>query len=222
MGLAAYLFYDTWIAIIPLIPLLCVYMRMWEEQQCRRKEEIFREQFGISIQTMASALKVGYSVENAVRETSKEMKTLLKKESRICREFERMVHQLEINQPVEKVMSMLSVRVKQEDVSSFVIVFNAAKRAGGDSIEILQSAAREIGEKIEAEKEIQTLLAAKKLEFKMMCVIPFGILLYMRLSFSEFMQVLYGNPVGVTLMTVCLGVYIAAYQMGKKLVEIEV
>ena len=121
-----------------------------------------------------------------------------------------MIHQLDINQPVEQVMSELAGRVSQEDVENFVIVFSAAKRTGGDSISILKSAVRDISDKIEAEKEIQTLLASKKLEFKVMCIIPFGILFYMRLAFPEFMQVLYGNLAGAALMTVCLGIYAAA------------
>lgn len=222
LGMTAYLFYDTWIAALALTPVLYIYLILWRVQVCQEKEQEFREQFRVSIQTMASALNIGYSVENAVRETARDLKPLFRRGSRIRKEFERMIHQLDMNQPVEQVMSELAGRVSQEDVENFVIVFSAAKRTGGDSISILRSAVRDISDKIEAEKEIQTLLASKKLEFKVMCIIPFGILFYMRLAFPEFMQVLYGNPAGAVLMTVCLGIYAAAYRMGEKLVEIEV
>ena len=127
-----------------------------------------------------------------------------------------------MNQPVEQVMNDLAARVSQEDVENFVTVFAAAKRTGGDSIAILKSAVRDISDKIEAEKEIQTLLASKKLEFQVMCIIPFGILFYMRMAFPDFMKVLYGNLGGAALMTGCLLIYAAAYRMGEKLVDIEV
>ncbi|MSC83809.1 type II secretion system protein F [Eubacterium sp. am_0171] len=220
--MTAYLFYDTWIAALALVPSLYVYLLYWKARQCRKKEQEFREQFRVSIQTMASALNVGYSVENAVRETARDLKPLFRKDSRIRKEFERMIHQLDMNQPVEQVMNDLAARVSQEDVENFVTVFAAAKRTGGDSIAILKSAVRDISDKIEAEKEIQTLLASKKLEFQVMCIIPFGILFYMRLAFPDFMKVLYGNLAGAALMTGCLLIYAAAYRMGEKLVDIEV
>ena len=220
--MTAYLFYDTWIAALALVPSLYVYLLYWKARQCRKKEQEFREQFRVSIQTMASALNVGYSVENAVRETARDLKPLFRKDSRIRKEFERMIHQLDMNQPVEQVMNDLAARVSQEDVENFVTVFAAAKRTGGDSIAILKSAVRDISDKIEAEKEIQTLLASKKLEFQVMCIIPFGILFYMRLAFPDFMKALYGNLAGAALMTGCLLIYAAAYRMGEKLVDIEV
>lgn len=222
MGMVAYLFYDSWLAMILAVPGIGGYLYSWQKEQCRKKEQEFREQFRTSIQTMASALNVGYSVENAIRETARDMKPLFKKECRIQKEFARMIHQLDMNQTVEQVMSELAERISQEDVTSFVTVFVTSKRTGGDSISIIRNAVRDISEKIEVEKEIQTVLSAKKLEFKVMCIIPFGIILYMRLAFPEFMNVLYGNLLGAVLMSVCLCIYIAAYRIGKKLVEIEV
>ena len=220
--MTAYLFYDTWIAALALLPALYVYLLYWRSRQFRKKEQEFREQFRVSIQTMASALNVGYSVENALRETARDLKPLFRKDSRIRKEFDRMIHQLDMNQPVEQVMNDLAARVSQEDVENFVTVFAAAKRTGGDSIAILKSAVRDISDKIEEEKEIQTLLASKKLEFQVMCIIPFGILFYMRMAFPDFMKVLYGNLGGAALMTGCLLIYAAAYRMGEKLVDIEV
>ncbi|CUX37110.1 type II secretion system F family protein [Clostridium sp. C105KSO13] len=220
--MVAYLFYDTWVAVLLLLPALCYYLQAWQRTRCKAKEEEFREQFKESIQALASALNVGYSVENAIRETAKDIKPLFRKDARIRKELSRMIHQLDVNQTVEQVMTEFADRVNQEDVRNFVTVFVAARHTGGDSITIIRNAVRDISDKIEVEKEIQTLLAAKKLEFKIMCVIPFGILLYMRLAFPEFMEVLYGNLLGAGLMTCCLGVYGTAYKLGKSMVEIEV
>ena len=71
-------------------------------------------------------------------------------------------------------------------------------------------------------KEINTMMAAKKLEFKIMCAVPFAMIGYLRISFPSFMGVLYGNVLGIMIMTICLLIYVAAFEMGKKIVEIEV
>ncbi len=205
-----------------LIPIGILYFRQWREECCRKKELVFRGQFRDAMQMMSSSLKTGYSVENAIRAAEKELSALYKKESRICEEFELMVHKMDMNQTAEQVLRDFSTRVRQEDVEQFVMVFSVAKRTGGDSIAILKSSIKIISGKIETEREIQTMLTSKRLEFQVMCMIPLGMVLYMRMAFPEFLSILYGNPAGILMMSVCLGIYAFAYRMGGKMIQIEV
>lgn len=221
-GTLAYLFYDSWIAFPALAPLRAIYLYQWREERCREKEIAFRVQFRDAMQLLSSALRTGYSVENAIRETEKELRPMYPQSCRIRDEFERMVHRLDMNMAAEQVLRDFARRVAYEDAQHFAEVFSTAKRTGGDSINILKSTIRIISDKIEVERQIQTMLASKKLEFQIMCVVPLGMILYMRLAFSEFLSVLYKNVPGAVVMTICLAVYIAAYRMGKKLIQIEV
>lgn len=205
-----------------LFPVGIIYLHEWREERCRKKEMEFRGQFQNSIQILTALLKTGYSVENAIRETGKELKPLYAKDCRVRAEYERMGRELEMNLSAEQVLQSFAKRVQQEDVDNFVTVFAAAKRIGGDSIGILRETARIISGKIETEREIQTLLASKKLEFQIMCVIPLGMIFYMRLAFPEFLSVLYRNPVGILLMSGCFGVYLYAYRIGNRIIRIEV
>lgn len=221
-GILAYLFYDSLLATIVLIPVGIYYLRDRIEDCCKKKEMQFRGQFQTSLQILSSLLKAGYSVENAIRETGNELKPLYSRNSRIRTEYKRMERKLDMNLSVEQILKEFAHRVQQEDVDNFVTVFAAAKRMGGDSIAILRETVRMIAGKIETEREIQTLLAAKKLEFQIMCVLPLGMVFYMRLAFPEFLSVLYGNPIGGFLMSACLCVYVFAYLKGKQLIRIEV
>ena len=89
-------------------------------------------------------------------------------------------------------------------------------------ISIIRNTANQIGDKIDVKREIDTMLAAKKYEFRIMTMIPFGIVLYMSVSFPEFMGKLYGSIIGTGVMTGCLIVYLGAYGLGQKIIEIEV
>lgn len=222
LGAVLYLFYESLVPAVFLIPLSWIYVREWLEDTAKKKEEEFRNQFRDSIQAMASALKAGYSVENAIREVNRELAPMYGEDTRIRREYKIMAGQLEMNAPAEQVLREFAERAGQEDVESFVHVFAAAKKSGGDSIAIIRNSVKIISEKIDTEKEIQTMLAAKKLEFDLMCVIPFGIILYMKLTFREFIGILYGNLTGAAVMSYCLLLYLAAYRLGKKIIKIEV
>ena len=222
ISLASYMFYGTWWCTILLSPYLIRYIKSWEKQYIKKKQQTFRMQFKETIQSLAAGLNVGYSVENALREATKELKEIYKKDDVILRELHYMIRQLQMNQTAEQVLGEFASRTGEEDVQTFVTVFGMAKRSGGDTMEIIRNAVRQIGEKIDVEREIETVLAAKKLELKILSIIPFAMILYLRISFPEFLQVLYGNVGGAVVMSICLLVYWISYEAGRKIVEIEV
>ena len=162
------------------------------------------------------------TVENAVKESLKEMQVFYSDDAAILRELEIMVRQIRVQVPVEQAVEELSERTKLPDVESFAGVFVTAKRSGGNLMSIIRNTADQIGDKIDVKREIDTMLAAKKYEFQVMSVIPFGIVLYMTVSFPEFMGNLYGNIAGRGVMTGCLIIYLGAYGLGRKIIEIEV
>ena len=143
-------------------------------------------------------------------------------EARISKELQMTVRQLRLQMPMEQILEEFSLRVQTEDVRNFVTVFVAAKKSGGNMIAIIQDTVRQIGDKMDVKREIDTILAAKRYEFRVMSAIPYAIIGYMSLSFPEFMDSLYGNVLGRGVMTVCLGIYLAAYYLGVRLIRIEV
>lgn len=222
ISVVSYLFYGTFYCAILLSPYLIRYMKSWKRQMIQKKRQAFCQQFKEAIQSLQAALNVGYSVENAMREAYLELRLLYKKDEPILREFRYMTRQLEMNLTVETILKEFAARVEEEEVQLFVAVFSMAKRSGGDMIGIIRNAVYQIGEKIDVKREIETMIAAKRLEFRIMSGVPFAMICYMKLSFPEFMNVLYGNVFGVVVMTLCLAVYVAAFEFGKRIVEIEV
>ena len=218
----SYVFYDSLIPAPLLLPVWMIYMRDWHDDIPRKKEQELRQQFRDSIQVMASALKAGYSVENAIREAGKDISPVYSEETRIRKEFERMERQMDMNMSAEEVLKGFAERTGQEDIENFVNVFAAAKKSGGDSIAVIRDAVKIISGKIDTEKEIQTMIASKKMEFDIMCAVPFAIILYMKLTFGEFLNVLYGNMAGAAIMSLCIFVYMGAYVYGRKIIRIEV
>ena len=220
--MVSYLFYGTWVCALLFSPYLIRYIKSWEKQTIKKRKTRFRLQFKEAIQSLSAALNVGYSVENAFKEALRDLKRIYKKGDLIIRELEWMIRQLQMNVPVEVVLKEFAGRTGDEEVLTFVTVFAMAKRSGGDTLEIIRGVVRQMGEKIDVEREIETFLSAKKLELKVMTAIPFAMIVYLRMSFPEFLDVLYGNAVGIVIMSICLIIYVGAYEWGRKIVEIEV
>ena len=170
----SYLFYGTCLCAILLSPYLIYFLKSWEKQWIEKRKNMFQLQFKEAVQALATALNVGYSVENAMREVLKDLQVIYKKDELIIREFRYMVRQLDVNFTIEKVLQEFSERTKEEDVQTFVTIFVMAKRSGGDMIGIIRNTVQQMSEKADIRREIGTIIASKKLEFKVMSAIPFS------------------------------------------------
>lgn len=186
----------------------------------RRREMLF--QFREILQFTSSALKAGNSMEHAVCQGVQEYVGLYGRKNVMAVEFINITHQLKLNVPLEQLMEDLAKRSGSQEITSFVHVFVYARRSGGDMMKIFQDTVEKIRQKSEVEREIHTVLAAKRTEQRIMDLVPFGILLYVGAASPEFLAPLYGNLLGAAVMTACLMGYAAAFWLAEKIMDIEV
>ena len=137
-GITAWLYYHSLWAMIALTPIFIWEYRKSKEECERKKRQKFLLQFKEMIQSMAAALGTGYSVENAMKETQKELKIIYSQNEIISKEMAYMIGQIRVQVPVEQILEEFACRVGEEDVKNFASVFSTAKRNGGDMIAILQ------------------------------------------------------------------------------------
>lgn len=217
-----YLFYHTLWASVFFLPVLIPYIHFWEEKQEQQLREVFQVQFKDYLQALATAISVGYALENAMKEARRDLEQQYEGATRIMRDTRMLGHLLDLNMPVEQVWQEWEGQAQVEVLSRFATVFVVAKRSGGDSIGIIKHAIHNICDTMEVEEEIKVVLSGQRMEFQVMSLVPLGILCYMKFSFAEFMSALYGNAFGVILMTICLGVYGGAVLWGNRIIQIEV
>lgn len=221
-AMIGYFFYRSWIAFLCLSPVILLFLREKKKELTKKRGQELNVQFKDLLLSVSANLKAGYSVENAFRESYRDIEMLYGEDSPICREVRHIIAGLENNVVLEKMLYSLGQRSHQPDVMQFADVFMIAKRSGGNMTDILAKTAAVIEQKIETDKEIQLMISAKKMEQKIMNAVPFLIILYVGTTSKGFFDVLYHNLIGVIIMTVCLGFYGAAYLLSKRIVEIEV
>ena len=102
-----------------------------------------------------------------------------------------------------------------EDIQNFSEVFLAARKSGGELVRI-------IAEKIRIQEDIMTATAARRMEQRIMSAIPLLIVFYIELTSPGFFDLLYGTAAGRVVMTVCLGIYLGACSLSKRILEIRI
>ncbi len=218
----AWLFYDSWYAVLVLSPMVWFWHRECMLDRKRKETEQFQKMFREWILLLASSLSAGYSVENALGQSYKELLMMFPKGGMMLEELKEMIAKSGNNQRPEKLFAELAERYPLEEVVSFVEVFRTARESGGSLNMVIRSTASQMAEVMDTKREIATMLAAKVYEQKLMTVMPAGVILYIRVCSGEFLEQLYHNAAGVLVMSVCLGIYVSAYLLGKRMVQFEI
>lgn len=218
----AYLFYRSWLVMAVLWIFYPVYRKRKKNKMIQKRQDILCRQFKDSIQCVAASMAAGYSIENAFREAYAEIRLQYGAHALMTEELRYMVSCLSLNIPLDQLLYDFANRSGLEDVRSFCEVFVFAKRSGGDFIQIIRMTAARISEKNELMEAIQTEISGKRMEQKIMNLMPLFILLYVDVSFGGYLDGLYHNALGVFVMTVCLAVYLAAYLMSEKIMAVQV
>ena len=221
-GMVSFLFYDSLWGMV-VFPAIMIFLRKSIRNNviATRKEKL-SQQILDGLRAISTALLAGYSVENAWKEAQNEIGLLYGEDNYMYMELEEMNRCVEMNVPLELRMNDFAYRSGVEDIESFAEIFSFAKRSGGDFVHIIDSTTNRMCEKYETRREIEVLIASKKLEQKVMNVIPLGILAYLKLTSMDYLSVLYGNLFGVFFMTVCLILYGFAMVLSEKVLEIQV
>lgn len=220
--LVTYLFYRHLLISFFISVIYGIYYIFREKKEYRKRQQYeINLEFREGLRGIAAALGAGYSMENALGEARKDLVLLYGEESLLVREFVYMEKKLDLNQSLEKVFQEFSERWQTEDIMHFVKVFQTAKRTGGDLISITRLSAEKISEKIEVKREIHTMIAGKRMEGRIMNLIPLGMILYFWVSSPGFLDCLY-QASGRVIMTVLLIIYVVAYYWSQKICDIRV
>lgn len=222
IAIILYLFYRSLFVLIPAIPLFILYKKYSAKNAKKKRREELGNQFKDFLLALSAALRAGYSVENALPECAAEMKMMYGEEGLIYKETLIMINQIKLSMPTEKVIDDLAKRSGVTEIELFASVFHIAKRSGGDIVEIIQTTAEDIASKIETKKEVEVVMASKKFEQKIMNAVPMGIIVYISLSSKTLLDPLYGNALGITIMTICLLLYAFAFFLSQKIMDIKV
>lgn len=208
---------------LPLSGLIMIlYLQSIRKRLAEDRRNQLNYQFRDLLASLHTTMLAGYSLENAVTASAADLEKLYGKDSLISMELKGIVRQMSYRIPVEKLFLELGRRSGVEDIRTFGEVITVAKRTGGNMGEVLQTSWQTLGDRIETKKEIDTMMASRRYEMKIMNLMPAGILLYLKISFDGFLDPMYGNPAGVAVMTVCLVIYLAAVFLGSKLMDIRV
>ena len=221
--LVGYVFYRS-VIISSLFALLSLkYPSMRAKAIAANRQRALTLQFKDMLYSLSSAVGAGSSIENALSIALDDMrKQYSNLNTSIIKELELMVARVQLGQNVEDILNDFAQRSHIEDVRTFANIFDISKRTGGNMIRIIRQTTDVISEKIETKNEIETALAGRKMEQKVLTAVPIVLILFMTYSSGGFMEPIFTTLVGRIVATVALMLILAGNIWSGKITDIEV
>lgn len=211
-------------AIIPsIIGIIAVriFLPVRKKQLISKRKEILRKQFSDMLESLSVSVSAGQNVPMAFQSVKHDLMIQYEEDSYIVQEVNLILKEISNGIPIENLLRDLGRRSAIKDISDFGQVFSISYRKGGDIKNIIYNCHKIISDKIEIEIDIETKVASSKNQQMIMCVMPVVIVAIMKMSGGE-MSKNFTSLSGVIATTVSIGIFVAAYFIGRKILDIQI
>lgn len=216
------LFFDSIVGIMVVAPFGILLWRMDRLCYIAGRKRKLREEFKDMMLLLSGNLNVGYSLENSFIRTVDEMRKQYGADCIIEQELHSILHGIQCNCNIEILLADFGRRSEITEIIDCANLIATTKIHGGDMLGVIRRMTRILSEQYMAETEIETTIAAKKLEGRVMLVMPFVIIIYMRLTNAGYMEILYQTGLGRFVMAAGLALIFCSCCMVEKITKIEV
>ena len=218
-----YVFYRNFLLAIAFSLLAFVCVKIFNRNIIRKRKSELMYQFRDALTSIASSLASGIVIEKAFEESIRDLRILYPSSKvMIIDEINSIVLKKRNGVELEHSLLDFARRANLPCVTDFVDVFVASNRTGGKSVEIVRKSITMINDKIEVEKEIETLISGKKFEQRLLSVAPAGFVVLLSFIAGDYLQPMFTTVGGHIVMTIVLGIMFASYLISNHITNIEV
>lgn len=221
MCIISFLLYNSFYPLFILIPAEYFLLKETAGEKQRHRQKAISKEFCELISIIADNLNAGCSLEGSFSNAYEDMRKTSISEM-MERELIIIIRGIQMNIPVEELLLDYGKRTSVSDILDFARVVSIAKKSGGNIVAIIRKTVDKLRRRVEVENEIAVLVAGKRMEQRIMIVMPFAIIAFLRMTNPSYINILYGNFVGAAVMTVCLVIICISYLWSKRIVNIEV
>lgn len=220
-GVIGSIFYNHVLASIIMGFVMQVFLTEYVQYKLKKINIRIIDEFMIFNSILLGEISGSASIENIYRRIGKNVKedkvigiSLLKKE------FEKWSNAVNLGERPENVLMNFAKEFGDMSILQYSFVFKISRKQGVDLKTVISTINQILREKIRINQDINVLISEKKLEQKIMNVMPFVMILFLKYTAFEFISPLYENVVGRVAMSIVLIIFGICYIWSNKITNI--
>lgn len=177
--------------LAPLAPLLA---KLYLGFKAARRRAAFADQLDDSLQLLASSLRAGHSLLQALDSVSKEA------EEPTASEFSRIINETRVGRPLAAALDHTCARMGSDDFMWVSQAIAINREVGGNLAEVLDGVGHTIRERNQIRRQVKALSAEGKLSAYVLLALPVGITGFLSMSSPEYLGTLTESLAGYGLI----------------------
>lgn len=211
-GATGWLFYRSLIMVLILMAGAMGLMPLVLKMQQKRYEEKVLDEFMDLTVWLVAGLQAGKSMETVLGDLGRQWRQERPLQYPLMyEEVLKWSEQLAIGKSATEILEGFSLRVDIKIIAQFSQTLKISAMHGANLIEVIHLTHRILREQRYIDKEINVLVAQKKMEQKILSAMPLLMLYMLQTTAMDFVSPLYGTWQGRGLMTVALVIFVACY-----------
>ncbi len=202
----------AWVALLVGFLLPYSYASFRRNQRFEKFEELFPE----AIDTLARAVRAGHAFTTALEMITNEVA------EPVAGEFRQLYEEQKFGMPVRDALINLTERMPLVDVKFFVTAVMLQRETGGNLAEILDNLSYVIRERFKIQRQVRVYTAQGRLTMALLMGMPPIIVTVMLLLNPGFIQPLFSDPIGHTLLVAGIILQTIGYFVIRKIIRIRV
>ncbi|HET7890772.1 MAG TPA: type II secretion system F family protein [Candidatus Sulfotelmatobacter sp.] len=202
----------AWVALLVGFLLPYSYASFRRNQRFEKFEELFPE----AIDTLARAVRAGHAFTTALEMITNEVA------EPVSSEFRQLYEEQKFGMPVRDALINLTERMPLVDVKFFVTAVMLQRETGGNLAEILDNLSYVIRERFKIQRQVRVYTAQGRLTMALLMGMPPIIVTVMLLLNPGFIQPLFSDPIGHTLLVAGIILQTIGYFVIRRIIRIRV
>lgn len=202
----------AWVALLIGFIIPYSYVSIRRNKRFEKFEELFPE----AIDTLARAVRAGHAFTTALEMITNEIA------EPIASEFRQLYEEQKFGMPVRDALINLTERVPLVDVKFFVTAVMLQRETGGNLAEILDNLSYVIRERFKIQRQVRVYTAQGRLTMALLMGMPPIIVTVMLILNRSFIQPLFSDPIGHTLLVAGIMLQTIGYFVIRKIIRIQV
>ncbi len=204
-----------WIGLIfAVVTFVCI--ELWVKSRGKRRLALFDKQLPVALQVMATSLRSGFGIMEAVQTVGREM------DDPLAGEFATIIDQARVGGSFEAGVSQMVERVGSNDLRIVARALEIHRKVGGDLASILDSVASTMREREDLRGHIVALTAQQRLGGMIVGILPVWVVGFFLVANPDFISPLWEENVGRVLLGLGACMEIVAMVAMRKIMSIEV
>ena len=210
--LAAVLIGPLWFIVCVAPPLA---LNFYVRGKARKTRNDFGEQLPENLDVLASALRAGHSLANAMGVVADEAPEPSK------REFRRVVTDEQLGIPLDEALEVTAKRMQNPDVDQVAILALVQREAGGNTAEVLDQVTMNIRARMDIRRLVRVLTAQGKFSSVVVALVPVGIFIFLLLVNPSHLDPLFHDTIGQIGMVSAVLMTLLGFYIIRRIITIE-